>query len=251
MGTESEPLNTEKTVRLYGRSTNTGRLMPVVLLAVAVGMQVMFFLFAAGAPVWLVLPALLATLFAVMAPFLRHINLSLEADGIQVDMRPMYKFGNWPATKSFRLLWSDIAHYEIGSDLNRALVEKRFLTIQPRKGNTRIRITENENEREGFTVFSEALESRIRQWNAMHGDAGEDKHQHSPDFQPIRKKPGFYTSFFGKALTLLFLFLTSLVGAIMVSQGLGSGGSWFKLLFILIPGTAYMVYRSFIRKDPS
>jgi hypothetical protein len=81
MGTESEPLNTEKPIRLCGRSTHTGRLMPLVLLAVAFGMQVMFLLFAAGAPIWLVLPALLAMLFAVMAPFLRHINFSLESGG--------------------------------------------------------------------------------------------------------------------------------------------------------------------------
>lgn len=250
MGTESEPLNSTAAIKLYGRSTQSGRLIPVVLLAVAVGMQVMFLLFAAGAPVWLVLPALLATMVAVMAPFLRHVNLSLEHDGIQVAMRPMFRFGSWPKDRSFRLHWDEIAHYEIGSDMNRALTEKRFLLVQPRKGNMRIRITENENDREGFTRFSEALEVRIAQWNAQHG-AGKDPVAASEDtFRPIRRKPGFYTSFFGKALSLFFLVLTATIGTLMVTEGLGSGGSWFRLLFILVPGTAYMVYRSFIKKEP-
>ena len=250
MGTESESLSSNPGIRLYGRSTESGRLMPVVLLAVAVGMQVMFLLFAAGAPIWLVLPALLATLFAVMAPFLRHVNLSLEADGVQVDMRPMFRFGNWPATKSFRLLWDEIGHYEIGSDMNRALTEKRFLIIQARKGSKRIRITENENDREAFTRFSEALETRIGNWNAMHGATDKGQGEPGSAFRPIRKKRGFYTSIFGKALSLLFLFLTAAVGTLMITEGLGSGASWFRLLFILVPGTAYMVYRSFIKKDP-
>ena len=250
MGTESESLNSKDGIRLYGRSTASGRLMPVVLLAVAIGMQVMFLLFAAGAPVWLVLPALLATLFAVMAPFLRHVNLSLEADGIQVDMRPIYRLGNWPSTKSFRLHWDEIGHYEIGSDMNRALTEKRFLLVQARKGNKRIRITENENDREAFTRFSEALEARIGSWNGMHGANAEDQSEPGSTFRPIRKKRGFYTSFFGKALSLFFLLLTAATGTLMVTEGLGSGGSWFRLLFILVPGTAYMVYRSFIKKDP-
>lgn len=225
--------------------------MPVVLLAVAVGMQVMFLLFAVGAPIWLVLPALLATLFAVMAPFLRHVNLSLESNGVQVDMRPMYRIGNWPANRSFLLQWKDIGHYETGSDMNRALIEKRFLVIQPRKGNKRIRITENENEREAFTRFSEALETRINAWNAAKGDGPAESRDPDTTFQPIRKKPGFYTSIFGKALSLLFLLFTAVIGTLMFSEGLGSGGSWFKLLFIMVPGTAYMLYRSFIKKDPS
>lgn len=250
MGTESEPLKPDSGIRLYGRSTESGRLMPVVLLAVAVGMQVMFWLFAAGAPIWLVLPALLATMFAVMAPFLRHVNLSLEADGVQVDMRPMFRIGNWPATKSFRLLWDEIGHYEIGSDMNRALTEKRFLIVQSRKGGKRIRITENENDRDGFTRFSEALEARIANWNAQHGASGETLAATGQAFRPIRKKRGFYTSFWGKALSLFFLFATATIGTLMIAEGLGSGGSWFRLLFILVPGTAYMVYRSFIRTDP-
>jgi len=250
MGTESEPLNSTAGIRLYGRSTASGRLMPAVLLAVAVGMQVMFLLFAAGAPIWLVLPALLATMFAVMAPFLRHVNLSLETDGVQVDMRPMFRLGNWPATKSFRLLWDEIGHYEIGSDMNRALAEKRFLIIQARKGNKRIRVTENENDRDAFTRFSEALETRIGNWNTMHGANADGQAEQGSTFRPIRKKPGFYTGFFGKALSLFFLFLTAAVGTLMITEGLGSGGSWFRLLFILVPGTAYMFYRSFIKKDP-
>jgi hypothetical protein len=165
-------------------------------------------------------------------------------------MRPMFRLGNWPSNKSFRLLWDEIGHYEIGSDMNRALAEKRFLIIQSRKGNKRIRITENENDREAFTNFSEALESRIGNWNAIHGASADGQAEQGSIFRPIRKKPGFYTGFFGKALSLFFLFLTAAVGTLMITEGLGSGGSWFRLLFILVPGTAYMFYRSFIKKDP-
>lgn len=64
-----------------------------------------------------------------------------------------------------------------------------------------------------------------------------------PKWNPVKEK-GFYENPFGKSLSLFFAGFTVMIG-IVVANGYGTWTSAFRLLVILVPGSAYMIYRSY------
>jgi hypothetical protein len=140
--------------------------------------------------------------------------------------------------------WKNIRSYEVGKDLNRSLREVRFLKIWASHA-PRIFVNDGDTaySKEQFTRFTEELESKISQLNTADFPSNHTKRP------VIKRKGGFYRSVFGKIIAVCLAVLAALIGTVMLSGGLGSGGSYFKLFAVLIPGAAYMLYRSFLKKD--
>jgi len=240
--------NEDQPLTYHGRMAKSGRIGMAVMTSMMAGMFVMFTAFSVGIPPLLVVLLLLATITLTLLPFLRNVTLTLTQQGIQVEMRPL-----WPANASYGrsshwIPWENIRSYQVGKDMNRSFREVRYLKIWT-KGGPRIFVNDGETtySKDQFTRFTEGLERAIQRYNA-HKTPGAYS---EPSLRPaIRRKRVFYQTLFGKIVAVGMVALTALLGTVMVAEGLGSGGSYFKLIVVLIPGSAYMFYRSFLKKDP-
>ena len=109
--------------------------------------------------------------------------------------------------------------------------------------------------RASFGKFADAFIAKVEEINEarLHAEPIKtaqtevDKHiLENEEASVIERKPSFYERPIAKVVSLIFVAAT--IGLMYVMfQGYGSESSWFRLIFVLGPGTAYMCYRSFYR----
>lgn len=120
-------------------------------------------------------------------------------------------------------------------DVNPSIVSKPV--IENENVNTPGR--ENEPDIEQHDDFQASTEERLKSLLEKMNRNSENE----TAWNPVEQK-GFYRKMIGKSLSLFFASFTIII-AIAIGSGYGSWSSVFRLLVVLVPGSAYMIYRSF------
>jgi hypothetical protein len=103
-------------------------------------------------------------------------------------------------------------------------------------------VVTNRQDRPGFAAFRSALLARIAPGTATPADAvGEVP---SPLPVPLPRRRGFYSSWFGKLVSLGFGVI-ALVMVVAALVGALDGVAMLRLALVILPGTGYLLYRTF------
>ena len=218
-----------------------------IAMATGVGMAFMFLGILLGASVWLSMALLIGGILAVYGYRAGSVEYLLYTWGIEQRLRRFipYQFAKKESTR--RILWSDIKSFKNDRDLSRSQGEYEYLKFYLKTAPGQIWITDQKN-KPGFeqfrTSFLEAVKSPE---SAEQPDSVRSTTTVAP--KPlVERKPGFYDTFWAKVLTIFLMVIV--VGLILYrATSEMKFSQWFRLEFILIPGTMYMVYRVFLRKS--
>lgn len=202
----------------------------------------------------------IASAFAVLIPFVSYSTYTVNEMGILQESVPYMRGFSLMKAKSEFFPWSEVKSYKADSDPNRSMFEKQYIKVFFKNGK-RINILEGRSEAESveFYNFKEVFENLVEQYNAEIDSniIPESKTiENVPTLtnevlqgnrKPIQHLKGFYSTLFAKILTIVFALFTIGI-AYPLYLGYGSASSYFRFLVILIPGTGYMFYRTFIKK---
>jgi hypothetical protein len=219
--------------RVFRRS-QTGAIALVVL----VGLQVLYAAIALGLPPFQATALFAAVVVLLVGTLGGEATYWLSEAGIHREWHSL--LGSLLGRGRYGMLvpWTAIRSFRHDKDLNRALTEVEFLEIDLAGRPRRLLVTDRQDPA-GFARFRDAFLAR-----AATGT------QTSPDLTaPILRRPGFYASRLAHALTATFVLAS--VGLILLAANGGLGpGARIRLALVVVPGTAYMVWRTWIRRRP-
>lgn len=218
-----------------------------ILTAACFGMALMFVPITLDLSPFLGMAALLGGICLVLGLRAGRMDYRLTPEGLERHFRPFLQpLLKLPARRQ-SFSYADIKAYRRGEDLARSLRERAFLNIDLRRAPHRIAIT-GEHDEAGFQAFADAFERQVARLNR--GEAAPPlekpgRRQERP--RPIRAKGSFYDTLGAKALTLFFLLLSAGLGAAYLSAE-GTPGNLIRFALVILPGTAYLTWRVFIKK---
>lgn len=250
-----------------------GMMVGVVFAAMFVGMGAMFALIMVGSPVWLTVALFLGVITVVIFSFIYTGEFWLYNDRLEQKLTPKLAFILKP--KQAVYYWRDLESYLLDSELTRSSGERKYIKlyfINP----TRVVAFNEGNDadtRQQFAAFAskfiELLDTKDTQVDdqsvkpvvesfptAENTGVSNELETHQPVVEkPIkaRARRGFYDTIWAKLLTVVFLVCTAIITALYFFpetfgiSPLNGGNSW-RLWAILIPGTLYMMGRTFWTK---
>lgn len=89
-----------------------------------------------------------------------------------------------------------------------------------------------------FAEFESALQNQIEKYNLSVADSKGSK-------ELILRRNDFYKTPLGIITAAFFTIVSGFILHFMLNTGFSGASGWFKLIFIIVPGTAYMWYRIF------
>lgn len=215
---------------------------------------------------------LLITMYVGFQMVTGKVTYVVDETGIIKDVEPTM-FKNFWKKKSFQYFsWDKVKSFKAGTDASRDLEEFEFLTIYMTNGQT-LELNTKKSDEAAFREFERVFRHYVvavgeeglpdsnqpvsvqlakeamsdpeqRKQRAMHKEAETPVIKHR-----IREKPNFYQTVFAKVLTIFFVILCIVLALVMAFSGLGSFSSLFRLGFVLVPGTIYLFYRVFVKKE--
>lgn len=228
------------------RTTGRLPLVIVILLAANVGLGVIFWLLTQGVHFIIVFPVFLTLIYGVIYILIQRASYRVYEDGLEEVLAPFT--GKWSlrgSSKNF-YRWDDLEHYTEGGEMTRGLWERPYLKLKF-KGQKMVRLYASfQQDVAGFVTFKEKLMRVALDVNRLEGETmGNDKKLKLP----VRRK-NFYERPIGKVVTVFFMLVTAaaIALAIRIPEAVGVTSA-FRILFLLIPGTLYMMYKSFGRRE--
>lgn len=188
----------------------------------------MFLMIYLGFPAWITVFIFLAAVYILMDASLFKATYTIDEDGIQEQLAPSKNLFKALQTQQRTFKWADIKSYLLDEDMTRYRGPQKFLKIKFHNTRYRFHISEGyePTAKQQFATFSEAFVTQLQNV--------------SPAVQIDR---GFYSRPIAKVLSLFFLLVSICLVFLSFVMPLGLGGA-FKLGFIIIPGTLYMLHRS-------
>lgn len=248
--------------------------LPIAIaLSTVTGLGVMFvciWLNLGEVSFWLVVVPFLITVFAVLALFVQQARFYVGPDGLIRELRPYFSWWSFykkPQTERYN--WNDIVAYKDDENWRRSKGNRRYLRIKTKNGTT-INIDEGDNANDPDfaqlrTEFLELVEQEDKQRATANYKAPEAKVREMYDYKKahvitprpkIIKETSFYKTIWGKVLALIFVGMSIGLSVLVVTfwaDGTSTVDAvvsrFSKLVFIIIPGTAYMFYKSFLQKE--
>lgn len=244
--------NLENPITQFTTNSFVGNPVRTIMESVFAGMGLMFISFMLTPNAFISMAFLFAGILLVYGYKLGKVQYSLYPFGIHQTIRRFIPdmLGRPPEARL--ITWDLIKSYKIDEELSRSLKPytyiKLFLVVSPGE----IWITD-QIDKDGFDKFRAAFEqimdkSAPGKWenevNTINRSLGmeESKPYH------IKKKKSFYATPRAKLITLFFV-VVCLGFLIMGLEGSLKTTYWVRLGIIIVPGTAYMVYRTFFRKN--
>ena len=248
--------------------------LPVaIILSTAFGLGVMFgliWLNLGEVSFWLVIVPFLLTVFAVLALFVQQARFYVGPERFIRELRPYFSW--WSLYKEPQVehyQWKEIVAYKDDENWRRSKGNRRYLNIKTSNGTT-INIDEGDNANDPDfaqlrSEFLKLVEQEDKQRSRTSNQQPQAKVREMYDYQKahiitprpkIVKESSFYKTIWGKVLALLFVGLSIGLSVLVVTfwldgtSSLDTASSRFvKLIFVIIPGTAYMFYKSFLQKE--
>lgn len=228
----------------------SGNPLGAIILATAVGLCTMFLGIAIGAPVWLSMLLLLGGILLIFGFQSGKAEYHLFTDRIERVVHPAIPYAK---VRHLTVPLSRIRSYRRSKDLSRSGRETEQLKIQLRMSPGTIWLSDQVFP-DQFTLFADRFEEAVLDYNSRVKTQKKADHakplspvSHNADL-PITKKRNWYKGTFAKLLSVFFLFFTVVIFFFYLKGSLSYTSMW-RLFIILIPGTIYMLYRSFIKRD--
>jgi hypothetical protein len=195
------------------------------------------------------------------------VNYVLSPLGVEQNIRRFIPFHLWGKKETRFITWKNISSYKNDTDRTRSGGEYEYLKLYLSISPGEIWIT-NQHDDKGFQIFKDAFLEMVRNPSSMHVstekivhkgnhdvssetkpsihyDHGSVEMQSSGPIQGIKQRKSFYETTIAKVVTLFFAVVTILLVWVLAYKGMRFS-SWYRIMFILLPGTVYMIYRVFI-----
>jgi hypothetical protein len=250
----------------------TGSTLKWVIIISQVSLFMMIPLFALGVPILIITGFLLAAMVLGFKMVTVKVVYIVDESGITKDIQPELLKDFWKK-KTFQYFpWEEIKNFKAGKDAGRDYEEFYFLTINTTKGK-KLELNTKKSDENSFHEFERVFRHYVEAAEAgtlpdykqpvsiklakdsleNQGDTPTSKESQAEINIPsikhnIIEKPNFYQTTFAKGLTILFIIFCVAAAGFMLATGLGHFTSIFRLAFILVPGTAYMIYRVYVKK---
>jgi hypothetical protein len=210
-----------------------------IVQATIVGLVLMSLGISLNAPIYVSMALLFSGILLVYANSIGSVHYQLFHEGIGQTYTSWAasKFGRKSKSRFFK--WNDIRSYKNDREMRRNTQEYEYLKLYLNKNPGQLWITDQVNS-EGFRLFKEQFLMLMNEKTSV-----SESMQTSEVSLPARQK-SFYESLTARIITLFFLFLCG--GLIYWAAAYGMRETnWIRLAGILVPGTAYLVYRVFFR----
>lgn len=250
-----------------------GMMVGVVFGATFIGMGAMFTLIILGAPVWLTVAVFVGVITLIIFSLLYTGEFWLYNDRLEQKLTPKLPLVLKPKQTVF--YWRDLESYLLDSELSRSRGERKYIKLYFINPPRTVAFNEGNDaeSREQFLAFADKFIALLETKETSSSDQSVNTIGESPttventtasaEFlkpRPVVEKPikararkGFYDTIWAKLLTVVFLVCTATITALyFFPEAFGisslSGRNSWRLWAVLIPGTLYMVGRTFRAK---
>lgn len=214
-----------------------------VIIAMYVSMTILFLGIYAGVPAFINVILLLAIMFFIFSILSANATFYISESTLTKTLNTSsFIFLN---IKNKQYSWNDVKAFKNGTDKGKYRGEFQYLEIKFKKGDE-WRITDMYGEKkESYTILLNLFLEQVNQINDNRAVAGLEL-QHTINPPLIKRNKTIYETIWGRIFTIL---LGIFIGVLLIyGKPYMSGSSMYKMTFVLIPGFAYMVYRTFISK---
>ncbi|MCU0404478.1 MAG: hypothetical protein MUE99_08010 [Chitinophagaceae bacterium] len=259
----------EKNKPLVAFTTNSfvGNPYGIIIMGFFAGMILMSMGIMAGVPVFISMALLFGGILGVYGFGIGKVHYVITPSGIEQHIQRFIPYYLWHRKETRIFPWNAIRSYKNDTDQKRTGEEYEYLKLYLNKSPGEVWIT-NQHDDTGFQKFKGVFLSIVagQTTETLHHREGihTESPQKSTKFQTsekqqteeekiqlpsvpyIKKRKSFYETFFAKLITIFFIMLTIFLVWILAYKGMHFT-NWFRVLFILLPGTVYMTYRVFIQ----
>ena len=244
----------DRETTLAAFSTNSFAVNPyaAIYLGIMAGMGMMWMGIMAGFNVFLCMVLLFAGILLVYGFSIGKVRYTLTVEGVQQNIRRFIPYLLFKKEQVRFIRWNQVRSFKNDTDKMRSGQDYEFLKLYLNTSPGEIWITD-QHDKHGFRQFRDAFLGFIRDNNNwadkpqnahLTGTTDKQDTEKRPQTTHIRRRKGFYETTFAKVLTIFFTLLTLLLIWVFSFWGMGFTNS-FRLMFVLIPGTVYMLYRVF------
>lgn len=253
-------------------STNSFAGNPYAVMAFGFisGMTLMFVGILMGVPVFISVLLLLGGIGFAYGYGIGKVTYQLTPGGVVQKIRRFIPYALKQKEEIRTLAWANITSYKNDTDKTRYGGEYEYLKLYLNISPGEVWIT-NQQDDAGFQQFKTAFLQKVETINSEPKNADNTPYQpltkaginpttydnsgaRNISTQPavlssqIKERKSFYETFFAKLLTLFFIMVTILLIWVVSYKGMHIN-NWFKLMFIVLPGTVYMIYRVYFSQD--
>lgn len=217
-------------------------------------MAVLYLAILLGAGVWISLFLFLGVMILTMGLFSGEGEYILRSEGVYKKVIPFLSLSFKRKERIWFHSWNEIKSFKCGKDMNRSLQEYEYLWIRF-NGGSAWQITNQKNDSE-FQQFKNNFIRIVRQLNKEAEDysvtTGKNLDTFSPSAHlthPIRQKKTFYETVWAKIFVwLMVAFITGISIVFIKDPQLLSSHSFFRIIYIIIPGIGYILYRVYWKR---
>lgn len=210
-----------------------------VVAATVGGLLPMSVAIAAGAHPFLSMACLIGGIVAVLGVVAGDATVRLDASGLHRSWLPLA--ARWLGLRptEHQLPWTAITALRFDHERSRSGQRIEFVVVELDRPPHRILVTDRQDAA-GFAEFAATLRAWQEDPALRHAVSGESVPA------PLLRR-SFYKTLWGRSLTLLFLLAAGLLGLALV-EGTLSAGNALRVGLVIVPGTAWMVWRSFLHR---
>lgn len=227
-------------------------------LPLQIALAVLLGLILAGVPVVVTIGAFLLALYLSIRAALYRAEFVLDETGITEALTPFNTTWTWrrPVTRHFR--WEQVVDWSLDDELTRGYRMRKRLIIRFREPRHSVRLDEvgGEEQRAAYATFVNAF--LVRAGGERLPPPAELPARIPPEVVRERvawperpgalpRRPAFLSRPAGKLTGVALIGLVLAATPALYLLG-GSFSSWYRLVFVLIPGVGYLVWRIFLRR---
>lgn len=144
---------------------------------------------------------------------------------------------------------NEVKFYQEGSDLNRSYETYEYLIIVFNDG-VRWKIVSKKETMVEFNPLKAYIIGKIEEINRNVSTQPVQSETVQISTPKIKRRKGFYESVWGKIVSVFFLIFTAvLIIFYLYNPGFFKVTHLYRLAFILVPGTIYLLYRTFFKSN--
>ncbi len=225
-----------------------------LILSVQLGFGVMLVGILLGLPVFLNVVLLVGAITGVLHVCSAEISYIVESSGLTRSIQPKVL----KSSRLFRrehVVWERIVWYTVDYDRSRSWQAYPYLHVKGKNPAFQWRIAGKNMQDTAFRQFVDAFIQNIPSISPGYHEADSASARPqptgaskacNPSSEPlIRQREGFYRTRKAKALAILFVVADFLlIGGVLTGSIALSATSTYRLIAVLLPGTAYMLYRT-------
>jgi hypothetical protein len=227
-------------------------------LPLQIALAVLFGLILAGAPVVVTIGAFLLALYLSVRAALYRAEFVLDESGITEALTPFNTTWTWRKPRTQRFRWDQVVDWSIDEELTRGYQLRKRLIIRFRDPTHSIRLDEvgGEEQRAAYSTFvnaflvragGESLPPPAELPTRIPPDVVRERVAWPEGAGALRRRRAFLSRPAGKLTGMLLIVLVIAAGSALFLLG-GSVSSWYRLIFVLVPGALYLGWRIFFRR---